>query len=179
MKKENESTQQQEESTGTVKPKGKFAEFAMNSCGPVVINSETGLVSEAYRTNLRAIYTGLQRYVDAQDRWNTYDKALEEVKNGKKETHWIWYVFPQLHGLGQSEISRYYGLGGREEAKAYIEHPILRKRLVEISEAVLNNEKSVYEIFGQEAIKVRSCILLFASVSDIPVFKQLKSKYRW
>ena len=56
MKKENESTQQQEESTGTVKPKGKFAEFAMNSCGPVVINSETGLVSEAYRTNLRAIY---------------------------------------------------------------------------------------------------------------------------
>jgi uncharacterized protein (DUF1810 family) len=76
-------------------------------------------------------------------------------------------------------MSKYYGLGGREEAKAYIEHPILRKRLVEISEAVLNNEKSVYEIFGQEAIKVRSCILLFESVSDIPVFKQLKSKYRW
>ena len=179
MKKENESTQQQEESTVVVKPKYNFAKLAMNSCGPVVINSETGLVSEAYRTNLRAIYTGLQRYVDAQDRWNTYDKALEEVKNGKKETHWIWYVFPQLHGLGQSEISRYYGLGGREEAKAYIEHPILRKRLVEISEAVLNNEKSVYEIFGQEAIKVRSCILLFESVSDIPVFKQLKNKYRW
>lgn len=179
MKKENESTQQQEESTVVVKPKNNFAEFAMNSCGPVVINSETGLVSEAYRTNLRAIYTGLQRYVDAQDRWNTYDKALEEVKNGKKETHWIWYIFPQLHGLGQSEMSKYYGLGGREEAKAYIEHPILRKRLVEISEAVLNNEKSVYEIFGQEAIKVRSCILLFESVSDIPVFKQLKNKYRW
>ena len=172
-------SEKQAESSVVVKPKGKFAEFAMNSCGPVVINSETGLVSEAYRTNLRAIYTGLQRYVDAQDRWNTYDKALEEVKNGKKETHWIWYIFPQLHGLGQSEMSKYYGLGGREEAKAYIEHPILRKRLVEISEAVLNNEKSVYEIFGNDAIKVRSCILLFASVSDIPVFKKIKSKYCW
>ena len=93
--------------------------------------------------------------------------------------HWIWYVFPQMKGLGKSEISQFYGINGREEAKAYIEHPILRERLVEISEAVLNNEKSVYDIFGQDAIKVRSCILLFASVCDISVFKQLKSKYRW
>ena len=59
------------------------------------------------------------------------------------------------------------------------EHPILRERLIEISEAVLNNEKSVYDIFGQDAIKVRACILLFASVSEIPVFKQLKSKHHW
>ena len=70
-------------------------------------------------------------------------------------------------------------LNRREEAKAYIENPILRERLVEISEAVLNNEKSVYDIFGQDAIKVRACILLFESVCDIPVFKQIKSKYRW
>lgn len=70
-------------------------------------------------------------------------------------------------------------LNRREEAKAYIENPILWERLVEISEAVLNNEKSVYDIFGQNAIKVRACILLFESVCDIPVFKQLKSKYRW
>lgn len=76
-------------------------------------------------------------------------------------------------------MSQFYGLDGREEAKAYIENDTLRTRLVEISEAVLNNEKSVYEIFGNDAIKVRSCILLFASVSDIPVFKQIKSKYRW
>lgn len=84
-----------------------------------------------------------------------------------------------MKGLGKSEISQFYGVDGREEAKAYIAHPILRERLVEISEAVLNNEKSVYEIFGNDAIKVRSCILLFESVCDIPVFKQLKSKYRW
>ena len=66
-----------------------------------------------------------------------------------------------------------------EEAKAYIEHPVLRERLVGICEAVLNSEMSVYDIFGQDAIKVRACILLFASVCDIPVFKQIKNKYRW
>ncbi|MCR4686680.1 MAG: DUF1810 domain-containing protein [Lachnospiraceae bacterium] len=148
-------------------------------CSPVVINDETGLVCEEWRTNLRAAYLGVQRFIDAQNRRNTYEKALEEVKNGKKVTHWIWFIFPQLYGLGHSEMSQFYGLDGREEAKAYIEHPILRKRLVEISEAVLNNEKSVYEIFGNDAIKVRACILLFASVCDIPVFKQIKSKYRW
>ena len=72
-----------------------------------------------------------------------------------------------------------YDVYDREEAKAYIEHPILRERLVEICEAVLNSETSVYDIFGSDTIKVRSCILLFASVSDIPVFKQIKNKYRW
>ena len=76
-------------------------------------------------------------------------------------------------------MSQFYGLDGREEAKAYIENDTLRTRLVEICEAVLNNDKTVYEIFGSDAIKVRSCVLLFESVSDIPVFKKLKSKYRW
>ena len=127
----------------------------------------------------------LLRFVHAQDNGGIYDgtatyaEALLEVKNGHKRSHWIWYVFPQMKGLGKSEISQYYGINGREEAKAYIEHPVLRERLVEISEAVLNSETSVYDIFGQDTIKVRSCILLFASVCDIPVFKQLKSKYRW
>ena len=132
----------------------------------------------------------LLRFIHAQDSGGIYDgtgtyaEALQEVKAGHKSGHWIWYVFPQMKGLGKSEISQFYGINGREEAKAYIEHPILRERLIrerliEISEAVLNNEKSVYEIFGNDAIKVRACILLFASVSDIPVFKQLKSKYRW
>ena len=127
----------------------------------------------------------LLRFIHAQDSGGIYDgtgtyaQALQEVKAGHKQGHWIWYVFPQMKGLGKSEIALFYGINGREEAKSYIEHPILRERLVEISEAVLNNEKSVYEIFGNDAIKVRSCILLFESVCDIPVFKQLKSKYRW
>lgn len=127
----------------------------------------------------------LLRFVHAQDNGGIYDgtgtysQALQEVRAGHKRGHWIWYVFPQMKGLGKSEISEFYGINGREEAKAYIEHPVLRERLVEICEAVLNSETSVYDIFGSDAIKVRSCILLFASVSDIPVFKQIKSKYRW
>ena len=127
----------------------------------------------------------LLRFVHAQDNGGIYDgtgtyvQALQEVKAGHKRGHWIWYVFPQMKGLGKSEISEFYGINGREEAKAYIEHPILRERLVEICEAVLYSETSVYDIFGSDAIKVRSCILLFASVCDIPVFKQIKSKYRW
>lgn len=127
----------------------------------------------------------LLRFIHAQenggiyDNTSTYPQALEEIKRGCKKTHWIWYIFPQMRGLGKSEISQFYDIDGREEAKAYIENPVLRERLIEISEAVLNNEKSVYEIFGQDAIKVRACILLFASVCDIPVFKQIKSKYCW
>ena len=127
----------------------------------------------------------LLRFVHAQDSGGIYDgtgtyaQALQEVKAGHKRGHWIWYVFPQMKGRGKSEISEFYGINGREEAKAYIEHPVLRERLVEICEAVLNSETSVYDIFGSDAIKVRSCILLFASVSDIPIFKQIKSKYRW
>ena len=127
----------------------------------------------------------LLRFVHAQDSGGIYDgtstyaEALQEVKNGHKRGHWIWYVFPQMKGLGRSEISEFYGIVDREEAKAYIEHPILRERLVEICKVVLNSETSVYDIFGSDTIKVRSCILLFASVCDIPVFKQIKSKYRW
>ena len=127
----------------------------------------------------------LLRFVHAQanggiyDATGTYAQALQEVKAGHKQGHWIWYVFPQMKGLGKSEISEFYGINGREEAKAYIEHPVLRERLVEICEAVLNSETSVYDIFGSDAIKVRACILLFASVSDLPIFKQIKSKYRW
>ena len=127
----------------------------------------------------------LLRFIHAQDSGGIYDgtgtyaQALQEVKAGHKQGHWIWYVFPQMKGLGKSEISEFYGINGREEAKAYIEHPVLRERLVEICEAVLNSETSVYDIFGSDAIKVRTCILLFASVSDLPIFKQIKSKYRW
>ena len=132
-----------------------------------------------------AVNRNLLRFVHAQDSGGIYDgtgtyaQALEEVRAGHKRGHWIWYVFPQMKGLGHSELSDFYGINGREEAKAYIEHPILRERLVEICEAVLNSETSVYDIFGNDTIKVRACILLFASVSDIPVFKQIKSKYRW
>ena len=127
----------------------------------------------------------LLRFIHAQDSGGIYDgtgtyaEALQEVKAGHKRGHWIWYVFPQMKGLGKSEISEFYGINGREEAKAYIEHPVLKERLGEICKAVLNNEHSAYDIFGADTIKFRACILLFASVSDIPVFMQIKNKYRW
>lgn len=108
---------------------------------------------------------------------STYEEALAEVHAGRKRSHWIWYIFPQMKGLGHSARSQYYGIDGREEAKAYIEHPVLRERLVEICQAVLDSPHSVYEIFGFDAIKVRSCVLLFASVCDIPVFHSLKARY--
>ena len=133
----------------------------------------------------KARQRNLLRFIHAQDAGGLYDNtqtyqtALQEIRNGHKRTHWIWYVFPQMKGLGHSEISEFYGINGREEAKAYIENPILRERLIEATKAILDNNKTVYEIFGQDTIKVRACILLFASVSDNPIFKRVINKYHW
>ena len=127
----------------------------------------------------------LLRFIHAQDAGGLYDNtetyqtALQEIRNGQKRTHWIWYVFPQMKALGKSEISKFYGIDGREEAYEYIAHPILKERLIEATKAILESNYSVYEIFGSDTIKVRACMLLFASVSDIPEFKQLIKKYHW
>ena len=86
-------------------------------------------------------------------KWDTYN-YLTEVKAGKKVIHWIWYIFPQMKGLSISERSYYYGISDTDEATEYINHPVLRDRLIEITETVYNNEKSVYGIFGNDAIKV-------------------------
>ena len=127
----------------------------------------------------------LLRFIHAQDSGGIYDgtstykQALEEIRNGYKKSHWIWYVFPQMKGLGHSEISEFYGINGREEAKAYMENPILSQRLIEATQAVLDSEHSVYDIFGQDVIKFRACMLLFSTISDDMVFKQVINKYRW
>ena len=127
----------------------------------------------------------LKRFLDAQESGGLYDNmtnyhtALQELRNGHKQTHWIWYIFPQMKGLGKSNLSKYYGINGREEAYAYIDHPVLRERLVEITQAVFDSKKTVYEIFGADTIKVRDCMRLFASVSEIPVFRQMLLKYKW
>lgn len=162
----------------TIKSKKEFIEWAEKIAGPFATGSNDES-DERWKITFHAIYKGLQRFIDAQDRGNTYQKALEEIRNGKKETHWIWFIFPQLSDLGKSETAYFYGINGREEAEAYIEHPVLRERLIEVTEAVYNSEKSVYEIFGNDAIKVRSCMLLFASVSDEPIFKKMIAKYGW
>lgn len=124
---------------------------------------------------------GNGRGVNDGDIISSYQQALKEVKAGAKTSHWIWYVFPQMAGIKgtHSKPALFYGINGRLEAYQYINHPILRARLIEIVEAVTNNQRTIYEIFGNDAMKVRACVLLFASVCDIPAFKQLKNKYRW
>lgn len=117
----------------------------------------------------------LERFVTAQERM--YPRALEEVRNGRKVTHWIWYIFPQLKGLGTSNNSHYYGLDGVEEARAYLAHPILGARLREITTVVLQSDKSVDDIFGGiDTVKVRSCMTLFNEIADDDLFAQVLEK---
>lgn len=117
----------------------------------------------------------LERFVSAQERM--YPRALEEVRNGRKVSHWIWYIFPQLKGLGTSNNSRYYGLDGIEEARAYLAHPILGARLREITTAVLQSDKSADDIFGGiDTVKVRSCMTLFNEIADDGLFAQVLEK---
>ena len=117
----------------------------------------------------------LERFVVAQELM--YPRALEEVKNGRKVSHWIWYVFPQLKGLGHSNKSIYYGLDGIEEARAYLAHPVLGARLREITTAVLQSDKSADEIFGGiDTIKLRSCMTLFNEVAEDDLFGRMLLK---
>lgn len=114
----------------------------------------------------------LERFVDAQERM--YERALAEVKNGKKLTHWIWYIFPQLKGLGESYNSHYYGIDDLEEAKAYLKHPVLGKRLREITSVFLQLDKGAEEVFGSlDAMKVCSCMTLFDEVSEDDLFEKV------
>ncbi|MBR3318880.1 MAG: DUF1810 domain-containing protein [Atopobiaceae bacterium] len=121
----------------------------------------------------------LERFKKAQDgaTWGaTYEDALGEIREGCKLTHWIWYVFPQLKGLGRSGMAEKYGISGMPEAEAYLADPVLGARLVEISEALLEHRgTSAQRILGPiDAIKVRSCMTLFARVpGSSPVFREV------
>lgn len=120
----------------------------------------------------------INRFLEAQE--TTYQQALQEVKSGRKTSHWIWYIFPQIDGLGQSYASHYYGIEDIEEAKAYLQQPILKQRLLEISSALLEVEgKNSFEIFGTlDAIKVQSSMTLFHITNpEEEVFKQVLDKY--
>jgi uncharacterized protein (DUF1810 family) len=120
----------------------------------------------------------LIKFLDAQNQ--VYLKALSEIKNGKKETHWMWYIFPQIKGLGSSETAQYFGIKDLNEATTYLQHPILGKHLLEISEEVLNlKKKTATQIFGTpDDMKLRSCMTLFANVENAnPVFQKVLVKY--
>lgn len=108
----------------------------------------------------------LDRFLQAQEL--KYATALKEIQKGKKRTHWMWYIFPQLRGLGKSNMSYVYGINGIDEAKAYLAHPVLSARLIEICEALLEHkDKCAYDIFGDiDDMKLQSSMTLFSYVSE-------------
>lgn len=121
----------------------------------------------------------LNRFIEAQDTGYVYNQVLKEIKEGKKQSQRIWFIFPQIKGLGHSYNSEFYGLNGIEEAKAYLEHPVLGLRLKEITMALLDCDKlSIDEIFDfPDNLKVRSCMTLFDMISPNDVFKKVLDKY--
>jgi uncharacterized protein (DUF1810 family) len=120
----------------------------------------------------------LQRFVEAQA--SVYSQALDELKAGRKRSHWMWFIFPQLRGLGHSTMAHQYGIATRAEAEAYLEHPLLDRRLQECTRAVNAVEgRSAYEIFGSpDDLKFRSSMTLFANVTaDNREFVEALNRY--
>lgn len=115
----------------------------------------------------------LRRFVDAQR--DTYHQALDEIRAGRKQSHWMWFVFPQYHGLGMSPTSQRYAISSEDEARAYLDHPMLGPRLNECFTAVLDSPRSAHQIFGSpDDRKLRSCATLFAAVApEVPVFERV------
>ena len=120
---------------------------------------------------------GIDRFIKAQE--NSYNHALEEIKNGRKRSHWIWYIFPQFKGLGSSEISKYYAIRSRNEAKEYIKHPVLGSRLIEISNELLKlNTNNADDVMSwPDNMKLKSSMTLFALVSDNDIFRRVLDKF--
>lgn len=120
----------------------------------------------------------LSRFTSAQE--GIYDGALAELRSGHKRTHWMWYIFPQIDGLGHSTTSKHYAIKSIEEARQYLNHPVLGTRLLKCAEAVLTIEgRSVSEIFGYpDDLKFKSSMTLFACVADPrSVFVRILDKY--
>lgn len=136
------------------------------------------IYSELTKEGFYVKYWFINRYIPVYKQ--TYAQALQEVKNGKKETHWMWWIFPQMRGLGKSERSQFYGIPDRNQARLFLEHPYLGKHLIEITQAVFDSDKTPYEIFGADVIKFRSCMKLFASLENTnKIFKQIINKNHW
>lgn len=119
----------------------------------------------------------LQRFIDAQN--ESYVRALEEIKAGRKRSHWMWFIFPQLKGLGRSSASMFYGINGLDEAREYLAHPILGERLREISQVLLQlATNDANAVFGSpDDMKLRSCMTLFDNISPNDIFADVLDKY--
>src|SRR6185437_10756188 len=122
----------------------------------------------------------LDRFVTAQDAGDSYSHALAELRQGRKRSHWMWYVFPQLAGLGRSPMAQHYAIGSLAEARAYLADPVLGPRLLEITGVLLEAESgNAEEILGTiDAIKLRSSMTLFHRAEpDQPVFSAVLERY--
>jgi uncharacterized protein (DUF1810 family) len=123
----------------------------------------------------------LERFVRAQDDGGTYQAALAELRAGRKRSHWMWFVFPQVAGLGSSSVARHYAISGLDEARAYLAHPVLGPRLVEVAQALtgLPGGDPVAVLGPVDALKLRSSMTLFAHAADggEPVFAEVLGKY--
>lgn len=136
-------------------------------------------MSTPTHTNANADPFDLQRFVQAQER--VYADVLAELRAGRKRTHWMWFIFPQLAGLGYSTMSQRYAIQSSEEARHYLAHPLLGARLVECTEAVLGVKgRSALAIFGSpDDMKLKSCMTLFAAVTapDAPFARVLEQYF--
>ncbi|MCW2807240.1 MAG: hypothetical protein JWQ93_1195 [Marmoricola sp.] len=122
----------------------------------------------------------LDRFVQAQDSAGTYAHALAELRGGRKTSHWMWFVFPQVAGLGQSSISRRYAVTGLDEARSYLAHPVLGPRLRESCQAVLGvHDAPAEEVLGStDAMKLRSSMTLFSVADpDEPLFADVLDRF--
>ena len=120
----------------------------------------------------------LERFVEAQQR--TFDVALAELQAGTKQTHWMWFIFPQLAGLGRSPTSRFYGIRSLQEARAYLAHPTLSERYREAVQTIFGwaNQQSAAEILGEvDALKLRSSLTLFENASGDPLFAEVLAAF--
>lgn len=123
---------------------------------------------------------GLRRFVDAQDRDGTYDQAVRELRAGRKHSHWMWFVFPQVAGLGTSPMAQHYAISGLAEAKAYLAQPLLGRRLLECARALTElDETDAVAVFGPvDALKLQSSMTLFATAApDEPLFRAVLDRY--
>jgi uncharacterized protein (DUF1810 family) len=122
----------------------------------------------------------LERFVAAQNAGGTYARAVDELRRGQKTSHWMWFVFPQIAGLGQSQMSRTFAISSLEEAKAYLRHPVLGPRLMEVAGIVASTRSDTAEqIFGGiDAQKLRSSMTLFLRAQpEEPLFQQVLDRY--
>ena len=120
----------------------------------------------------------LSRFLEAQN--NSYDTALREIRAGRKRSHWMWYIFPQIQGLGYSAMAQHYAIRDLGEAREYLQHPLLGPRLIEISEALLSlDEPDPRRVMGSpDDLKLRSCMTLFqCAAPDQPVFGKVLDKF--